>query len=56
MARKKPGPKPGVTQKARCVWLPDSVHRDGLKRAAAQEMSFSRYVRRLIERDLKEGK
>lgn len=39
--------------KARGVSLPPTLEAEGLKRAAAADLSFSRYVQRLIQADMR---
>lgn len=45
---------PGKKHKARGVSLPPTMSKEAMKRAGSLEMSFSRYVQRLIEADLQQ--
>lgn len=45
---------PAKRHKARGVSLPPTMSKEAMKRAGSLEMSFSRYVQRLIEVDLQQ--
>lgn len=51
----RPSVNPKAKAKARGVSLPPDIERGALKRASTLDVSFSKYVQRLIRADLERG-